>query len=503
MLYNKANMANNSEKVEKVEKHEKKEKKNIFKTWLVNPYNLVILSFIIVIVIGSFLLVTPLAQSDGAWAFNHVRADGQKVTYLDCLFTAVSATCVTGLCTFGSGIGNTLSLFGQIVVVIMIQIGGLGFITVLTFFITIFRSKLEFKNRYLISQMVGSTNFADVVKFVRRLILISISFVTAGTIIGLPVFFQMYPHNPWMAIWSSFFTSASAFNNAGFDLFGGTSLVRGMGNTLIDGLPNWAYYYLCTYLMVLIVSGGISFLVIIDIFGFKKFRQWRAFTKIVLFTTAILLSAGFLVFIFSECFHAGGMNVYQALFQSVTLRTAGFATYNQDNISLVGKAFSCLLMFIGGSPLSTAGGIKTTTAFMIFLAMFSYFRGSRVTAFKRVYSSNMIVKAMSLVFIGLFALATGFIAVYLFEENSLNSEAIGLSSPEHIAIAYEVFSAFGTVGVSTGITPYISIGSKIVLCLLMFLGRLGPMTFLQIFQANMDKKTNLHYQYVEEDFLIG
>ena len=480
-----------------VEKKAKKRKAGI------NPYALVILSFIIVIIIGSLLLVTPLAQSDGAWAWNHVRADGSRVTHMDCLFTAVSATCVTGLCTFGSGIGNTLSLFGQIVVVLMIQIGGLGFVTVLTFFITLFRQKVEFKNRYLISQMVGSTSFADVIKFVRRLILISISFELAGAIIGLPVFFTMYPKNPGMAIWNSIFTSISAFNNAGFDLFGGTSLIRGMGNSLIDGLPNWAYYYLCTYLMILIVSGGISFLVIIDIFGFKPFRKWRAFTKIVLFTTGTLLVTGWILFIATDCFHAGGMNVYEALFQSVTLRTAGFATYNQDNISLVGKAISCLLMFIGGSPLSTAGGIKTTTAFMIVLAMFSYFRGSQVTAFKRVYSSNMIVKAMSLVFIGLFALVDGFILVYLFEQKTLNSEAIGLSTAEPIAIAYEIFSAFGTVGVSTGITPHIQIGSKIVICLLMFLGRLGPMTFLQIFQANMDKKTNLHYEYVEEDFLIG
>ena len=144
-----------------------------------NPYVMVILSFIIVIFIGSFLLTTPLAQSDGAWAFNHVRADGERVTYMDCLFNAVSATCVTGLCTFKNGIGNTLSLFGQIVMLVMIQIGGLGFITVLTFFVTLFQTKLQFKDRYFISQMVGSTNFADVVRFVRKLILISISFVIA------------------------------------------------------------------------------------------------------------------------------------------------------------------------------------------------------------------------------------------------------------------------------------------------------------------------------------
>ena len=467
-----------------------------------NPYVLVILSFVIVILIGSLLLTTPLAQSDGAWAFNHVRADGERVTYMDCLFSAVSATCVTGLCTFKNGIGNTLSLFGQIVMLVMIQIGGLGFITVLTFFITLFQSKLQFKDRYLISQMVGSTNFADVVKFVRKLILISISFVIGGTILGLPVFYQLPHKNFGEVVWNSLFTSASAFNNAGFDLFGGTSLIKGMDNAIIDNMPNWAYYYMCTYIMFLIICGGISFLVIIDVFAFKKHRQWRAFTKIVLSTTGVLLGAGWIIFIITECTHTGGMDVFQALFQSVTLRTAGFATYNQDNISLVGKAISCILMFVGGSPLSTAGGIKTTTAFMIFLAMFSYFRGHQVTAFKRTYSTNMIVKAMSLVFIGLFIVLFGYLLIVAFEQNNTNL-LDGISSEKNTTLIYETFSAFGTVGVSTGITPNITIGSKIVICFLMFLGRLGPITFLQIFQANMDKKVSLHYQYVEEDFLIG
>ena len=481
MLYNKANMANVTK--------EKKAKKKLSS---LNPYILVIVSFVVVILIGSFLLVTPLSQTSGKWG-----------NYIDELFSATSATCVTGLCTYKDGIGYHFTLFGQIVMLLMIQIGGLGFVTVLTFFITLFRTKIEFKNRYLISQMVGSTNFADVIRFVRRLILISLSFELAGTIIGLPVFFEMYPKNPGMAIWNSLFTAVSAFNNAGFDLFGSTSLVRGMGNVLIDGLPNWAYYYLCTYLMILIVSGGISFLVIIDVFSVKKYRQWRAFTKIVLFTTATLLLSGWVLFIATECFRSGGMNIYEALFQSVTLRTAGFATYNQDNISLVGKAISCLLMFIGGSPLSTAGGIKTTTAFMIGLAMFSYFRGREVTAFKRRYSTNMIVKAMSLVVLGIFALIGGFIIFTLCEERWGHLDTLELNSAIPLANLYEIFSAFGTVGVSTGITPEITIGSKIVLCLLMFLGRLGPMTFLQIFQANMDKKISLHYQYVEEDFLIG
>jgi len=459
------------------------------KLWQMNPYVLVILSFVVVIFIGSILLVMPFSQTSGKWG-----------NYMDALFSAVSATCVTGLCTYADGIGQHLTFFGQLVMLIMIQIGGLGFVTVLTFFITLFRSKLQFRDRYLISQMVGSTNFADVVKFVRKLILISFIVETLGTLIGLPVFFTMFPNKPGTAIWNSLFTSVSAFNNAGFDLFGGTSLVRDMGNALIDGFPKWAYYYLCTYIMVLIVVGGISFLVIIDIFGFKKHRQWRAFTKIVLVTTATLLLFGWLVFSLTECLRPTGMTVFESLFQSVTLRTAGFATYNQDNVSLIGKAFGCLLMFIGGSPLSTAGGIKTTTAFMIFLAMFSYFRGKQVIAFKRTYSSNMIVKAMSLVFLGIILVLAAFLAMSGFETGRLQGT---INTEKTTAIVYEVFSAFGTVGVTTGITPYISVGSKITLCFLMFFGRLGPMTFLQIFQANIDKKQDLHYEYVEEDFLIG
>lgn len=462
------------------------------KIWQLNPYVLVILSFIVVILIGSVLLIMPFSRTAGDWG-----------NYMDALFTAVSATCVTGLCTYANGIGKELTFFGQLVVLIMIEIGGLGFVTVLTFFITLFASKLQFRNRYLLSQMVGSTSFADVVKFVRKLIIISAIVVTIGTLLGLPVFLTIFKDNPLKGIWNSLFTSVSAFNNAGFDLFGGTSLVRGMGNEIIDNMPDWAYIYLCSDIMVLIVVGGISFLVIIDLFAFKKARQWRAFTKIVLFTTAILLVFGWVSYILTDLvFKHGEMSVFQALFQSVTLRTAGFATYNQDELSLIGKVIGCFLMFIGGSPLSTAGGIKTTTAFMIFLAMFCYFRGKHVTAFKRTYSNSMIVKAMSLVFLGVFVIIVGFLFLSAFEMET-DTAALGLESDKSTIIFYEVFSAFGTVGVSTGVTPYISLGSKIVLCFIMFLGRLGPITFLQIFQANMDKKQSIHYDYVEEDFLIG
>lgn len=451
----------------------------------INPYVLVLLSFVLVIFIGSMLLVMPWAQSSGKWAWGE---------YLDCLFTSASATCVTGLCTYTGGIQDQLSIGGQIVVALLIQIGGLGFITVLAFFITLFKSKLQFKDRYFLSQAVNSTNVGDVVKFVRKIIIISFSIELVGALVGLPVFFTMFPDNPGLAIWNSIFTSISAFNNAGFDCLGSTSLIPETA-TLVGSLPNWANIYLEIYVMLLIVTGGISFLVLTDIFNFKKKPgQWRAFTKIVLCSTAFLILIGFVWFLGFECFKGeGSMTPLDALFQSVTCRTAGFSTYNQNDLTLSGKIFSCLLMFIGGSPLSTAGGVKTTTFFMIFLAMFSYFRGKEVSAFRRTYSVKMIVKAMSLIFVALAAIIVCFIMMSSFESKTIPSENL----------LFEAFSAFGTVGLSTGITPSLTAGSKIALIVLMFAGRLGPMTFFQVFQINMNKQGSSHYQYVEEDFLIG
>lgn len=451
-----------------------------------NPYVLVIASFLFIILLGSVLLCMPFCRVDNSFGWS---------SYIDQLFVSVSATCVTGLCSYEDGIIGTLTIPGQIVLALMIQIGGLGFITVLTFLLTLFRQKLQFKDRYIISQAVNSTSIADVVIFVRRIIIISASVEAFGFILGLPVFFTMFPSKPVDALWNSFFMSVSAFNNAGFDLLGKTSLLYESG-TLVGGLPTWAYIYFLIYLMVLIILGGISFLVIIDVFSFKKKpSQWRAFTKIIFLMTLLLLVGGFTVFSLSEiAFASNKITFLDAAFQSVTCRTAGFASFDQGNMSLVGKVTSCALMFIGGAPLSTAGGIKITTIYMIALAMISYFRGRRVSSFKRVYSLGMVVKAMSLLLIALIVILLAFLGMYGFEYTQ------GFKSED---IAFEVFSAFGTTGLSTGITTSLSFGSKIILVVLMFLGRLGPMTFFQLFQSSMTKEASTHYQYVEEDFLIG
>ena len=466
-----------------------------------------------VIIIGSLLLAMPWANHFKAWLWNYTvdSTTGQKITYLDCLFTAVSATCVTGLFSYPLPVAQVLSFPGQIVLLLMIQVGGLGFITILTFIITLFKSKLEFRNRYFISQMVGSTNFADVVKFVRKLILISVCAEFAGALLGLPVFLNMYKENIFKGIWVSIFHSVSAFNNAGFDLFQ-NSLIGGVVGTAGETINYGLYVYLCIYTMILIVFGGISFLAIIEIFSSKKKpTQWRPFTKIVLTTTATLLLSGTLLFVAFECFKGeGSMNFLDAAFESVTTRTAGFATYDQSDLSTGGKVVACLLMFIGGSPISTAGGIKTTTIYMVVLAMVSYFTGRKTTSFKRYYSSSMVVRAMSLIFIVLIILILGYVGLNTFglDPNTSNLyfeklQAEGKTPILSMDYGFELFSAMGTVGLGIGIEPYLSVGSKIVLCLVMFLGRIGPITVLQIFQNNMSKESAVHYEYVEDDFLIG
>ena len=459
-----------------------------------NPYILVILSFIVVILLGSLLLYMPFSAKSGTGiTWQHW---GDFKYYLDCFFVAVSATCVTGLNGFKGGLAGTFNMAGQAIVLVMIQIGGLGFITILTFLLTLFRNKMQFKNRYMLSQAVNSTNIADVIIFVRRLILISLSIELVGFLLGLPVCLHIFKDNIPLGIWNSVFFSVSAFNNAGFDILGSNSLMAEEIVALkVSGSTAWMYYYFLSYIMILIIVGGISFLVIIDIFAKKgKVAQFRTFTKIVLSTSLVLLLAGFGLFILTDGLN-GNITPMDALFQSVTCRTAGFATFDQETLSLPGKALSCLLMFIGGSPLSTAGGIKTTTAFMIFLAIYSHLRGKRVVAFKRTYSSNMVLKAMSLMVLGIFAVIIAMTGIAVIEKGNPQANMEN--------IFFEVFSGFGTVGLTANLTPTLRVGSKMIICVLMFLGRLGPMTFFQVFQNNINKEGNLHYDYIEDDFLVG
>lgn len=449
----------------------------------ISPYLLVILSFIGVILLGSFLLTLPFAHKNGNWG-----------NYMDALFHATSATCVTGLSTYSLGIGGELTFFGQIVMLIMIQIGGLGFITILTFFVSLIQKKIQFKDRYMLAQAVNSTSIADVTKFVRRVIIIVATAEILGFALGLPVFLNVPGYSVPKAIWASVFTSISAFNNAGFDIFGGTSLIQGMG-TIVDTMPRWAYYYMQGYIMILIVMGGLSFLTIIELtFQRKKAKQLSSFTRITLLMTGSLIIFGFGILMLTDGI-SGNITPYQALFQSVTTRTAGFASFDQSTLSPAGKTVSCVLMFIGGSPISTAGGIKTTTIFVLILCFIRFLQGRKISAFKREFTNSSIIKTMTLVFLSVVVLLVGYICIASFER--------GNDAATTDAVLYETFSAFGTVGLSENLTTTLSLGSKIVICLLMFFGRLGPITLFQIFQTNIDNEKNTHYREIPTDVIIG
>ena len=199
------------------------------------------------------------------------------------------------------------------------------------------------------------------------------------------------------------------------------------------------------------------------------------------------------------------MNFYQAVMQIINCRTAGFSLYPQEQISIPGRMICCVMMLVGGSPLSTAGGIKITTAFIIVLTIVSYFRGKKLSAFKRRYSYDLVAKSMSLVFIVVTFLIASFILLTLFGTKKVEGYELSETIAKDKAgfYLYEVFSCFGNVGFYTGLEPFLSVGSRLVLCLLMLVGHLGPMAFFQLFQNNLDKTTNSHYSFVEEDFLIG
>ena len=241
----------------------------------------------------------------------------------------------------------------------------------------------------LISQAIAFNNFAEIAVYVRRLIIITAICETVGIGLGVPVFMTMFPNEPLKIIYYSVFHSISAFNNAGFDLFVGTaSMTEGLqiaGGNIID-TSNWLYYYCNIYFAVLSLTGGISFLVIIDIvLGHKPPRRWSSFTK-----TCVTMTIGLIVVISSLLFLTDGikednpMNIFETILTAIYCRTSGFSVYAQQDISLPGKLVCGIMMLIGGSPLSTAGGIKVTTIFLIVLVIVSYFTGRRLAPFKRL-----------------------------------------------------------------------------------------------------------------------
>lgn len=405
------------------------------------------LGFAIVILVGTFLLLLPISS-------NHTD-------FLDALFTATSATCVTGLVVYDTATHWTL--FGQIVILILIQIGGLGFITIGVFLATYLKKKISLRQRGLIEESVSSLKLAGGVKLVKHIIKGTFLFEGIGTVILSLVFIEDF--GLLKGIYLGIFHSVSAFCNAGFDLLG---IIEPYGSLT----PYASNIVVNITIMILIIIGGLGFVVWQDLYEKKlHFRNYLLQTKIVLITSFIFIFGGAFLFYIFEYQHAlASLSSEEAIlasfFQSITCRTAGFNTIDVSHLKPATSLLMMLMMFVGGSPGSTAGGIKTTTFAVLIIFVYSTMTNkSEANAFNRRFDSKTIKKACSVFLIN-------FIFIII-------SSFIIFNDQPHLPMQdtfFEIFSALGTVGISTGITRVLSMTSKITIILLMYCGRVGSLT---------------------------
>lgn len=446
------------------QKHEGEIKGQIKKR--MSPLLTIILSFALVIFVGSVLLVLPFASSEG-----------YQLSYENSLFLAVSAVCVTGLTPVV--LATELSIFGKIVMALLIQIGGLGLVTLVSFVMFATGKRFNVSQAIVVKEALNQPGFAHIKPLINHILIITASFELLGTFMNMFVFSVDYPF--WEALGISAFHAISSFNNAGFDIIGPVSLYPYKDNVLLN---------LST--CILIIAGGLGFLVYEDLVTFHKWKRFSVQTRIVLIVNLSLILLSILT---TYACGYDKMTFMQAAFYAINLRTAGFTTFanNVDSLSNANVIFSIIYMFIGGSPLSTAGGIKTTTLFVIIASVFSFSRGKKTVVFKRTIDHYTKLKAFFLLFTGLSELLTATILISVFENDQfLLKEVI-----------YECSSAFGTVGLTLGITPFIHTGSKIVLELLMFSGRLGPVIFLTVWNPTLYKPSNNEVLYLGTDLMVG
>lgn len=431
------------------------------------------LGFFLIIVAGTILLMLPIASRDG-----------HSTGFLNALFTATSSTCVTGLVVVDTYTNWTL--FGQVVIIGLIQIGGLGFITIGMFFSVFLKRKIGLKERNLIQESVNTLQISGMVRLVKKIVCYSLVFEGIGALL---LMIRFIPRFGWLkGIWYGIFHSISAFCNAGFDLMGQFEPYASLTMYYDDILVN-------VVIMALIVIGGIGFIVWDDISKHKwHIKKYMLHTKIVLSMTVILILGGALCFyLFERNNLLLGMDtqgqVLSSFFGSVTPRTAGFNTTDTGAYTEATRMLTVILMFIGGSPGSTAGGIKTTTMMVILLYIWSNLRNKKgLNIFGRRLDEDAIKKASTVFFINLI-LATACATIMC------ALETVPLSD-----IMMEVFSAIGTVGISTGITRDITTVSKYILILLMYCGRIGSMSFALSFT---EKKRSNPVQLPMERITIG
>lgn len=439
------------------------------KMFELNPPRVLTLGFGSLIIIGALLLNLPIATQSG-----------ESIGFINALFTAASAVCVTGLVVVNTA--EFWSMFGQSVILILIQIGGLGVMTMATAGALIVGRKITLKERLIIKEQLNQQTMTGLVRLTIYVLLSTFAIEGIGAMLLAFKFIPM--HGLFKGIWFSIFHSISAFCNAGFDITG-SSMEPFAGDLWVSII-----------ISALVILGGLGFAVFIDISKRKRFKRLKLHTKFVVSITAILLAVGMLVFMFTEFNNPntiGNMNTGEKLvasfFQSVVPRTAGFNSVDMGGLRDTTVFFFIILMFIGGSPGSTAGGVKTTTFGTLILTTIAVIRGDKdVTIYKRRIGEEIINRSLAIVTVGITLIIV--VATLL----TITEDAVFLD------LLFETTSAFATVGLSRGITPELSNMGKIIIILTMYAGRVGPLTMAFAFaQKNKAKK----YRYSEGTIIVG
>ena len=430
------------------------------------PEEWLVFGFLGIILLGTLLLALPVATKDG-----------HSIGLLDSLFTATSAVCVTGLVAVDTG--TTFSLFGQAVLLVLIQVGGLGFMVFATRVMMMLGRRISIKNRLLIRESMNGASLSNLGTLARRYLLLALGIEAVGAALLAIRFVPMFGlrRGAWFAV----FHAVSAFCNAGFDLFGGFSSLTGFAADPLVLLT----------VAALIVLGGLGFSVILDVLRSRQgLKNLSLHTRIVLTFTLALLLAGTAFYTLVE---RGRLDVFNAFFQSVTMRTAGFNSVDLSAFTDSSKLFSSLLMMVGASPASTGGGMKTTTVAVVALLIFSVVKGDDgVNAARRRISADTVRRALAVVALFLTMLTLGTLSLSILENGRFSLADI----------LFECSSAMGTVGVSAIGTPNLCPVSRALLMPMMFLGRVGPLT-LALAVAKRQGRRGAAAKYPEERIMIG
>ena len=449
------------------------------KKFALSTTQIIALSFLVTILVGSILLALPISS-----------ANGEAVPYIDALFMATTSTCVTGLVTLPTV--STWSLFGQIVILLLIQIGGLGVITIMSGIMLLFNRKMGLGHRLLIQDAFNLNTMSGLVKFVKKVLFGTLIIEGIGALLYMIVFIPKFGAK---GIWISIFNSVSAFCNAGIDIIAENSLCDFATNPLVNIVTS-----------ILIVLGGIGYIVWWDVIRVvnsrssrnkKIFRHLTLHSKIAItFTLGLIVVGATLVLIFeyNNPTTIGNLSFFDkiqvALFQSVTTRTAGFASIPQENLTDASTIVSLVLMFIGGSPVGTAGGVKTVTIAVLVCTAFATIRNKNdVTMFGRRISEDLVRKSV--------AVMVAFVMI------GVTSSVLLMATNDVSAIdaLYEAISATATVGLSRNITAMLNLWGKLVIIVTMYLGRIGPITLAVMF-GSKPQGQNLISEPVE-DVSIG